>query len=253
MLTPLSAETPVPMPEDWSRLWTILKQEVQDRAIQGAPEPPRPMILAGAAFSTPEQVRARWVELVDWCKEWGLVDVAEHSLPDPPGIDVAESIGHASGQSPEWWEPLFPFHEAAYHGSEEAIRDSIRAGVNLESLDDEGRTSLFRAAEGSEPAAVRMLLEAGADPAKPLGADASLAGAFPIHGLIRGTLELHVASPSKEYKKGVIECAELLALHAGRQVFLQSWQGETAHQYCVSIGTQWLAKALEAIRHKTRE
>lgn len=241
------------MPQDWSRLWSTLKQEVEDRALQGVPEPPKPMILAGATFSTPAEVRARWVELVNWCEKWGLVQVAAESLPEPPGYDVAERIGHARGQSPEWWEPQFPIHDAAYHGSVETIVDSIRAGVNLESLDDEGRTPLFRAAEGSKPEAVRLLLEAGAEPAKPLGPDASLAGAFPIHGLILGTLELPVNSSADEHKQAVIDCAELLALHGGRQILLHVWQGETAHQYCVSVGNHWLASAIEELTRITQE
>ncbi|WP_165069290.1 ankyrin repeat domain-containing protein [Paludisphaera rhizosphaerae] len=74
-------------------------------------------------------------------------------------------------------------HDAALGGDVMAIRDLLDLGVSVEARDVEGRTPLLVAVEAGRLAAVRALVEAGADvdaPVLPPGEDASEPPAEPI-------------------------------------------------------------------------
>ncbi|MER5884407.1 ankyrin repeat domain-containing protein [Streptomyces sp. NPDC001941] len=66
---------------------------------------------------------------------------------------------------------------AALHGGDDdAVVRLLRAGVPAEATDPGGHSALYVAAVSDRPVAVRLLLAAGADPARPSGAPALLAG-----------------------------------------------------------------------------
>ncbi|MFF2776219.1 ankyrin repeat domain-containing protein [Streptomyces sp. NPDC058052] len=72
--------------------------------------------------------------------------------------------------------------DAITSGDEDAVVRALRAGADPESTDD-GETALYRAAVAGEPAIVRLLLAAGADPARASGPGA---GDLPLCGAACG-------------------------------------------------------------------
>lgn len=103
----LSQDIPVPMPGDWSEIYLQLKNLIEQRIEHTIPEPPVPLILAGAAFSTANQIRTRWKELVDWSNKYGFADEMAKMIPPSPQEDVAERIAGVSENSKKhWWEDL---------------------------------------------------------------------------------------------------------------------------------------------------
>ncbi|MBU2511704.1 DUF721 domain-containing protein [bacterium] len=118
----VSTEIPVPLPADWtkihsqlSKLWILKK----DRQI---PKPPVPLILAGAAFSSADDIRARWIELINWANEYGFSSVLIKNLPESPDYDVAERIAGVSADGKGWWPEIGEqFHQPKEKPSKEII------------------------------------------------------------------------------------------------------------------------------------
>jgi Dna[CI] antecedent, DciA len=102
---------PVPLPTDWARLHEVLSAEWKRRDDGSIPEPPTPLILAGAAFSTADAVRSRWSALLDWAHGFGFGNVLASNLPPPPEYDVADAIAGVSDSGKGWW----PEYGAQFH------------------------------------------------------------------------------------------------------------------------------------------
>ena len=90
------------MPVDWARIHTLLAQERLRRRLS-VPEPPVPLILAGAAFSSASAIRQRWTDLLDWATAHGLLGLLIEHLPPAPDVDVAESIAGISEDGRGCW------------------------------------------------------------------------------------------------------------------------------------------------------
>jgi hypothetical protein len=103
----LSTNLPVPLPEDWARIHTELQKLRKQRNDANIPDPPVPLILAGAAFSTASEIRSRWVQLIDWVNQHGFVTEMGNIIPPAPEYDVAEKIAGVTEKSDHhWWEVL---------------------------------------------------------------------------------------------------------------------------------------------------
>ena len=94
---------PVPLPTDWTRLHELLRAERRRMVGSSIPEPPTPLILAGAAFSTASAIRARWAELLDWASTYGFETTLTNHLPPAPEHDVANAIAGVSDSGQGWW------------------------------------------------------------------------------------------------------------------------------------------------------
>ena len=103
----LSKDIPVPMPVHWSKIYQQLNNLREQRREHTIPNPPVPLILAGAAFSNANQIRTRWIELLDWVNKYGFADEMAKMIPPPPLEDVAEKIaGISENAEKHWWEDL---------------------------------------------------------------------------------------------------------------------------------------------------
>ena len=103
----LSADIPVPLPGEWTKIYQELVQLRKQRNDPSIPEPPTPLILAGAAFSTASEIRNRWSKLIEWANQYGFVEEMKNLIPPSPDFDVAEKIAGISKKSDRyWWEEL---------------------------------------------------------------------------------------------------------------------------------------------------
>ncbi|MFJ4962081.1 Ankyrin repeats (3 copies) [Streptomyces sp. ADI96-02] len=105
----------------------------------------------------------------------------------------------------------------ALHEDENAVVRALRAGASADSSDAEGTTALYLAAVQDRPAAVRLLLVAGADPDRPSGPES---GDLPLCGAACG---------------GHTEVVEAL-LSAGARPDLPEQFGFTALRWAVGLG-----------------
>lgn len=102
----LSTDLPVPLPEDWARIHTELQKLRKQRNDANIPDPPVPLILAGAAFSTASEIRSRWSQLIDWANQHGFVAEMNNIAPAPE-YDVAKRIAGVTDKFDQhWWEEL---------------------------------------------------------------------------------------------------------------------------------------------------
>ena len=102
----------VPLPADWARLHGLLSRERVRAPDRSIPEPPVPLILAGAAFSSAAAIRARWSALLDWAYTFGFDQLLFANLPPAPDHDVASAIAGVSDDGKGWW-PVFGQQEHA--------------------------------------------------------------------------------------------------------------------------------------------
>lgn len=116
----------VPLPADWARIHGLLSQERNRVAGRAIPEPPVPLILAGAAFSSAAEIRARWSALLDWVHLYGFEQFLLASLPPPPTYDVASAIAGVSDDGQGWW-PEFgqQEHEPQPSHPESEVREAL--------------------------------------------------------------------------------------------------------------------------------
>lgn len=101
----------MPYPRDWARLFEILTAARDARGLK-IPDPPRPLILAGAAFSRASEIRQAWIGLVRWAEEHGLQPLLHANLPTAPVPervdahtvrDVADRLAGISEDGHGWW------------------------------------------------------------------------------------------------------------------------------------------------------
>ena len=115
----------------------------------------------------------------------------------------------------------------ALRDGENAVVRALRAGASAEACDDDGTTALYLASVDNWPAAVRLLLVAGADPDRASGPEA---GDLPLCGAACG---------------GHTEVVEAL-LAAGARPDLREQFGFTALRWAVGLGHAETAEALLA-------
>ncbi len=122
-------KTPVPMPDDWAAIHTVLYQLWQATNDPRIPCPPVPLILGGAAFSSAATIRQRWDDLIQWASLHGFADHLAIHLPPAPIYDVAERIAGVSEDGHGWWpEYGEQFHDPKQKPSLEVM------SANFESL-----------------------------------------------------------------------------------------------------------------------
>jgi hypothetical protein len=122
-----STEIPVPLPADWAKIHSQLSKAwilKEDRQI---PKPPVPLILAGAAFSSADDIRARWIDLIVWANEYGFSSVLITNLPESPDYDVAERIAGVSADGKGWWPEIGEqFHKPKKMPSKDKIFETMK-------------------------------------------------------------------------------------------------------------------------------
>jgi hypothetical protein len=74
-------ETICPDLEHWIHIASLLNQAVSNTS-RWVPSPPTPLILAGWAFSSDVEKRARWLETVRWAEEWGFTEILQGIKPE---------------------------------------------------------------------------------------------------------------------------------------------------------------------------
>jgi len=120
-------EIPVPLPTDWTKIHNQLLKALMHRNDKQIPKPPVPLILAGAAFSSANDIRARWIDLINWANEYGFSSVLLKNLPKPPSYDVAESIAGVSPDGKGWWPEI---GEQFHPSKQKPRKETILATLN---------------------------------------------------------------------------------------------------------------------------
>lgn len=118
--------TPAPRPSDWAMLHSLLAEAWETRQDGRIPEPPVPLILAGAAFSTAAAIRERWRDLVKWANEHGFAELLAAHLPPTPDVDVADHIAGVSADGRGWWPE---YGEQVHSPVQRPPRDTIVAAL----------------------------------------------------------------------------------------------------------------------------
>lgn len=62
-----------------------------------------PLIVAGAAFSSARDIRARWAKYLDWAAAHGFMDMLMERYQPPEGRDYAERAAGVSEYGRGWW------------------------------------------------------------------------------------------------------------------------------------------------------
>lgn len=123
----ISTEIPVPLPTDWINIHSQLSDAWVRRNDIQVTKPPVPLILAGAAFSSASDIRSRWIDLINWANEYGFSAILLNSLPEPPDLDVAESIAGVSTEGKGWWPEIGEqFHKPKHKPSKKTILATLQ-------------------------------------------------------------------------------------------------------------------------------
>lgn len=104
------------VPFNWADLYGRLLRHWEDLGDSAIPGPPVPLILAGAAFSSAREIRARWAELLDWAEKHGFMEVLLVHYEPPEGKDYAEQAAGVSVDGRGWWP------DTTYWNSEPRVR-----------------------------------------------------------------------------------------------------------------------------------
>lgn len=171
MEDPLSESIPVPMPVDWSRIHQLLVSVARARRTECVQEPPGPLILAGASFSKPSDIRERWVELLKWANANGYADLVRHNLPPPPTMDVATKLAGVTEDGRKWWPTLGDqFEEAKPKPSRDQIRSLLKKLTeNWEKIAGKDLAAYTRPIEFKGNKRRRLVVAADPDIAPPWG------------------------------------------------------------------------------------
>lgn len=116
--------------------------------------------------------------------------------------------------------------EAALNGDVDAVRRLLKAGVNPDARDPEGRTALMYAATGGEATIMELLLDAGAD--------VNARDAYGSTALMEAAL------------RGNAEAVDVL-LTAGADVRAKNRNGQTALDWAHHLGRTKILKILRAV------
>lgn len=97
-----------PDPQLWSSVYDVLVQRHRALRDQSVICPSKPLILAGAAFSTKEEIRSRWEEHIAWANANGCSEDVLRLLGEKPKQDGATKLAGAHGRpgEKEWWQDL---------------------------------------------------------------------------------------------------------------------------------------------------
>ena len=70
-----------PQPPHWAAICQRLI-ELARIADQSIPPSPKPLILAGWAYSNDLEKQARWRETVEWAEKWGFTEIIKAITPE---------------------------------------------------------------------------------------------------------------------------------------------------------------------------
>lgn len=64
-----------PIAWKWAEVYQRLQEELKSRGDSSIPEPPKPLILAGWAYSPDLEKSVRWAETVQWALQHGFAEL----------------------------------------------------------------------------------------------------------------------------------------------------------------------------------
>lgn len=99
---------PTPSPDKCILVYDLLCRHRSTLGDSTIPIPKQPLVLAGAAFSTVDTVRGRWVDHLEWANKYGCAAEVLAVLGERPSKDSAFDLAGAHGIPGEkvWWEDL---------------------------------------------------------------------------------------------------------------------------------------------------
>jgi hypothetical protein len=97
-------------PLDWVRISSKLRGAWMRKNDPSVPPPPRPLVLAGAAFSTESEIWRRWIGLIMWANQFGYARMMARHLPEHLKEELAK---HDCTKPPP---PLPPIYRSLIDG-----------------------------------------------------------------------------------------------------------------------------------------
>ena len=97
-------------PLDWVRISSKLRGAWKRKNDPSVPPPPRPLVLAGAAFSTESEIWRRWIGLIMWANQFGYARMMARHLPEHLKEELAK---HDCTKPPP---PLPPIYRSLIDG-----------------------------------------------------------------------------------------------------------------------------------------
>ena len=92
-------------------------------------------------------------------------EIARLLMENAADVDVKDNDGIRALQATERTQNKKKLLQAVRQGTTEEIKRSLKAGASIETTDEGGKTTLLLAAEAGQAEAMRVLMDAGADPA----------------------------------------------------------------------------------------
>ena len=91
-------------------------------------------------------------------------EIARLLMENAADVDVKDNDGIRALQATERTQNKKKLLQAVRQGTTEEIKRSLKAGASIETTDEGGKTTLLLAAEAGQAEAMRVLMDAGADP-----------------------------------------------------------------------------------------
>ena len=178
-------------------------------------------------------------------------EIARLLMENAADVDVKDNDGIRALQATERTQNKKKLLQAVRQGTTEEIKRSLKAGASIETTDEGGKTTLLLAAEAGQAEAMRVLMDAGADPVLCLLFIHPSAHGSEVSPAARNTLDsARIPRASKLlicglFQKGRVLAQEGCSASIGVRVLMR-YRLETRKPSDMSVTLPWCTTLIEA-------